>query len=212
MVGPRAPLGSLSAHVKDITGWFSGHSATNAGPSKPTLGDLKNGGGNDSDSDSDSASSESESDDESDGDNRAAFLRKVSQPRGTPSAVTSPTHAAKTNGAKSKTPILPPKLGGSSTNGGVKTEASSSDADGDSESSTSGSDSSESESDDEQDEEDGEDKKENALIIEEAEEEEEEEEDEDDGEEVAAEAEDEEMADQTLDIVRREGGEVDGAG
>lgn len=117
MVGPRAPLGKLTDHIK---GMLSGRPTETTAP-KPSLSDLRNGGNGDmfDDSDVESSSSDSESSDSdsSDHNNTASFLRKISQTRngaatGSPaksktngSANTptpAPNHTAKTNGTALK--------------------------------------------------------------------------------------------------------------
>ncbi|CAK7201899.1 hypothetical protein SEUCBS139899_004614 [Sporothrix eucalyptigena] len=136
MVGPRAPLGKLTDHLKGMLG---SRPAEGSAP-KPSLSDLKNGGKGDvfDDSDVESSDSDSESSDsDSDGDNKSNFLRKI----GATTASASPLKP-KTNGTVSTAkaaPKVPAKTNGAAakkentrSESSPSTNTSSSEADSDS--------------------------------------------------------------------------------
>ncbi|CAK7222263.1 hypothetical protein SBRCBS47491_004806 [Sporothrix bragantina] len=118
MVGPRAPLGKLTDHIKGMLG----NRPTEGTASKPSLSDLRNGGKgdmfDDSDVESSSSSSDSSDSDSDDGNNKSSFLRKIGA---TTSATASPAKN-KTNGAVN-TPTPAPKVPAKTNGATVKKEA-----------------------------------------------------------------------------------------
>lgn len=124
MVGPRVNVGSLSAHVKDMSSrtWgANANGATSTSASLASLKNLKNGaktnkfGADDSDSDSSSSSSGSDSDSDSDSDSedkkkttsKASFLSKVNgikaeAKEAAPALVKVPAKATPTTNGKTK--------------------------------------------------------------------------------------------------------------